>query len=147
MIVVTPPRDHHFQFKLDRTDWLAGRPGLTPLGKDDPVDAFAFEAETLWPHAHLDERWEADEERLILGEFKDVEALPRSLATCTRCHQPTVGPGLLAKFGSPESVLSQPDADRAAAWLKRAMLDGMAPLVTPIPVEVEVSVGLTWAGD
>jgi DNA polymerase-1 len=39
------------------------------------------------------------------------------------------------------------DADRAAGWLKRAMLDGMAPLVAPVPVEVEVKVGRTWGGD
>jgi DNA polymerase-1 len=39
------------------------------------------------------------------------------------------------------------DADRAAAWLKQAMLDGMAPLIAPVPIEVEVKVGRTWGGD
>jgi DNA polymerase-1 len=38
-------------------------------------------------------------------------------------------------------------ADVVSAWLRQAMLDGMAPLVDPVPVEVEVSVGRTWAGD
>ena len=38
-------------------------------------------------------------------------------------------------------------ADAAAAWLKRAMLDGMAELIAPVPVEVEVTVGRTWGGD
>jgi DNA polymerase-1 len=38
------------------------------------------------------------------------------------------------------------DADRAAAWLKRAMADGMAPLIDPVPVGVEVTVGRTWGG-
>jgi DNA polymerase-1 len=38
------------------------------------------------------------------------------------------------------------EADAAAAWLKQAMLDGMAPLVEPVPVEVEVKVGRTWGG-
>jgi DNA polymerase-1 len=37
-------------------------------------------------------------------------------------------------------------AEMAAAWLRRAMLDGMAPLVAPVPVEVEVSVAATWGG-
>jgi DNA polymerase I-like protein with 3'-5' exonuclease and polymerase domains len=37
-------------------------------------------------------------------------------------------------------------ADTAAAWLKRSMLDGMAPLVDRAPAEVEVAVGQTWAG-
>jgi DNA polymerase I-like protein with 3'-5' exonuclease and polymerase domains len=39
------------------------------------------------------------------------------------------------------------DASRTASWLKAAMLDGMAPLVAPVPVEVEVKVGRTWGGD
>jgi DNA polymerase-1 len=38
-------------------------------------------------------------------------------------------------------------ADAVSAWLKQAMLDGMAPLIAPVPVEVEVKVGRTWAGD
>jgi DNA polymerase-1 len=38
-------------------------------------------------------------------------------------------------------------ADAASAWLKQAMLDGMAPLVAPVPVEVEVNVGRTWGPD
>jgi DNA polymerase-1 len=40
----------------------------------------------------------------------------------------------------------EPDADLAAAWLRRAMIDGMAPLIDPVPVDVEVTVGPTWAG-
>jgi DNA polymerase-1 len=38
-------------------------------------------------------------------------------------------------------------ADAAAAWLKQAMLDGMAHLIDPVPVEVEVKVAQTWGGD
>ncbi|HEV8177669.1 MAG TPA: phage/plasmid primase, P4 family [Gemmatimonadales bacterium] len=38
------------------------------------------------------------------------------------------------------------DADTAAAWLVAAMKDGMADLVAPVPVEVEVQTGHTWAG-
>jgi DNA polymerase-1 len=37
-------------------------------------------------------------------------------------------------------------ADAAATWLRQAMLDGMAPLIDPVPVEVEVSTAPTWAG-
>ena len=36
--------------------------------------------------------------------------------------------------------------EEAAVWLRDAMQDGMAPLVTPVPVEVEVSAGRTWGG-
>jgi DNA polymerase-1 len=48
-----------------------------------------------------------------------------------------------------EVVVECPEADsgRTVKWLKRAMLDGMAPLVAPVPVEVEVKVGRTWGGD
>jgi DNA polymerase I len=38
-------------------------------------------------------------------------------------------------------------AEAAKAWLENAMLDGMAPLIDPVPVEVEVKVGRTWGGD
>jgi DNA polymerase-1 len=38
------------------------------------------------------------------------------------------------------------DAEAAAAWLSQAMRDGMAPLLAPVPVEVEVSIGRMWAG-
>jgi DNA polymerase I len=38
-------------------------------------------------------------------------------------------------------------ADRAAAWLREAMLDGMSPLIDPVPVDIEVKVARTWAGD
>ena len=37
-------------------------------------------------------------------------------------------------------------AGAAAAWLKAAMVDAMAPLIAPVPVEVEVQVARTWAG-
>jgi DNA polymerase-1 len=38
-------------------------------------------------------------------------------------------------------------ADAAAGWLEQAMLDGMAPLLDPVPVEVEVRKAQTWGGD
>jgi DNA polymerase-1 len=51
-------------------------------------------------------------------------------------------------FCHDEIVIEVPEADtsRAVEWLKRAMVDGMAPLTDPVPVEVEVTVGPTWAG-
>jgi len=38
-------------------------------------------------------------------------------------------------------------ADSAAAWLKAAMLDAMAPLLDPVPVAVEIKIGRTWGED
>lgn len=49
-----------------------------------------------------------------------------------------------------DEIVVECDADHAeavAVWLKQAMLDGMAPLIAPVPVEVEVSVGRTWGGN
>jgi DNA polymerase-1 len=37
--------------------------------------------------------------------------------------------------------------DSASGWLKKAMLDGMTPLIDPVPVQVEVKVAQTWAGE
>ena len=51
-------------------------------------------------------------------------------------------------FVHDEIVLEVPAADgeRAAAWLRGVMVEGMAPLIDPVPVEVEVTVGETWGG-
>jgi DNA polymerase-1 len=37
-------------------------------------------------------------------------------------------------------------AEAAGAWLKQAMLDAMAPLIDPVPVEVDVKAAPTWGG-
>lgn len=39
------------------------------------------------------------------------------------------------------------DAETAMAWLRACMVDGMAPLIDPVPVVVDVTVGRTWAGE
>jgi DNA polymerase I-like protein with 3'-5' exonuclease and polymerase domains len=44
-----------------------------------------------------------------------------------------------------ECDLAQVDA--VTTWLKQAMMDGMAPLVDPVPVEVEVEIGRTRNGN
>jgi DNA polymerase I-like protein with 3'-5' exonuclease and polymerase domains len=36
--------------------------------------------------------------------------------------------------------------NEVAVWVRDAMRDGMAPLLDPVPVEVEVSAGRTWGG-
>jgi DNA polymerase-1 len=36
--------------------------------------------------------------------------------------------------------------NEATVWVREAMRDGMAPLLAPVPVEVEVSAGRTWGG-
>jgi DNA polymerase-1 len=58
-------------------------------------------------------------------------------------------PGAVPVLVVHDEIIVECDADKAdaaAAWLKAAMLDGMTPLVAPVPVEVEVSVAPTWGG-
>jgi DNA polymerase-1 len=38
-------------------------------------------------------------------------------------------------------------AEAVSAWLRQAMVDAMAPLIDPVPVEVEVQASQTWGGD
>jgi DNA polymerase-1 len=56
-------------------------------------------------------------------------------------------PGAFPVLVVHDEIVVECDADQAgaaAAWVKQAMLDGMAPLIDPVPVEVEVKVGRTW---
>jgi hypothetical protein len=47
-----------------------------------------------------------------------------------------------------EIVVEVPEthAEVAKAWVAKAMTDAMAPLIDPVPVEVEAKVGKTWGG-
>lgn len=48
-----------------------------------------------------------------------------------------------------DEIVLECDAEAAndvAAWLKQAMIDAMAPLIAPVPVEVGAKIGQTWAG-
>jgi len=59
-------------------------------------------------------------------------------------------PGALPVLAVHDEIVIEADTDQAGAveaWLKKAMVDAMAPLLTPVPVEVEVKTGRTWGGD
>jgi DNA polymerase-1 len=59
-------------------------------------------------------------------------------------------PGAVPVLAVHDEIVVECDADQAEAvaeWLRRAMLDGMALLAEPVPVEVEVMVAPTWGGD
>jgi DNA polymerase-1 len=59
-------------------------------------------------------------------------------------------PGALPVLFCHDEIVVECDDDQAeaaSAWLRQAMLDGMAPLLEPVPVVVEVAVGRTWAVD
>jgi DNA polymerase I len=59
-------------------------------------------------------------------------------------------PGAFPVLAVHDEVVVEADANQADAvvvWLKKAMVDAMAPLIDPVPVEVDVKVGATWGGD
>jgi DNA polymerase I-like protein with 3'-5' exonuclease and polymerase domains len=59
-------------------------------------------------------------------------------------------PGAVPVLAVHDEVVVECDegqAEAATTWLKRVMVEAMAPLVDPVPVDVEVRVGRTWAGD
>jgi DNA polymerase-1 len=41
---------------------------------------------------------------------------------------------------------AEDQAEAVATWLRTAMIDGMAPFLDPVPVEVEITVAPTWGG-
>lgn len=58
-------------------------------------------------------------------------------------------PGAFPVLAVHDEVVLEADAgqaEAAASWLKQAMLDAMAPLIEPVPVEVDVKVAPTWGG-
>jgi DNA polymerase-1 len=82
----------------------------------------------------------------VQGTEADGAKLAMALLSERREQCPGAFPVL---FGHDEIVIEADagQADAAAAWLKQAMLDAMAPLLEPVPVGVEVSIARTWGGD
>jgi DNA polymerase-1 len=59
-------------------------------------------------------------------------------------------PGAFPVLAIHDEIVIEADADQAeaaASWLKTAMVDAMTPLIAPVPVEVEVTIARTWAGN
>lgn len=58
-------------------------------------------------------------------------------------------PGAVPVIACHDEIVVECDAEQAPvveAWLRLAMLDGMAPLVHPVPVEIETQIGPSWGG-
>jgi DNA polymerase-1 len=58
-------------------------------------------------------------------------------------------PGAVPVLAVHDEIVVEADAAQAeavAGWLKGAMIDAMAPLIDPVPVEVEVRICQTWGG-
>jgi DNA polymerase-1 len=58
-------------------------------------------------------------------------------------------PGAIPVLAVHDELVVECDAEQAeavAGWLQQALLEGMAPLIDPVPVAVEVQVAPTWGG-
>ena len=98
LIVVTPPQDQRFKFTLDRPEFLAGRLGLKPLGKDDPVDTSSFESLFLPNRDGVGAEQNGTPERVAhRARYRTLREIPSSLESCVQCHRTTVEQQL---FGS-----------------------------------------------
>jgi DNA polymerase-1 len=77
-----------------------------------------------------------------------ADGLKRALALLWERRQQA--PGAFPVLAVHDEIVvecGQEDAATAAAWLKAAMIDGMADWLAPVPVEVETRTAATWAGD
>jgi len=116
LIAVTPAHDQHFKFTLDRAEFLAGRLGLKPLGKDDPVDTSSFESVILPNRMALaPSKTEPPSESLIALRYKTLREIPSSLESCVRCH--SYRNQLFGSSGPLKAAFIQSDADEAPATI------------------------------
>ena len=113
LIVVTPSQDQHFKFTLDRSEFVAGKLGLKPLGKDDPVDTSSFELITSPRRAPS--KTEPPSESLIGLKYKTLREVPSSLEGCVRCH--SYRNQLFGSSGPVKAAFLQSDPDKAAATI------------------------------
>jgi DNA polymerase-1 len=110
------------------------------------------------PRAPIDTRTLAGRRRLAVERFTEklntpvqgtgADGLKSALALLWERRDQA--PGAFPILAVHDEIVVECDADwveAAAAWLKQAMLDGMAPLLAPVPVEVEVTPAVTWGGD
>ena len=120
LIVVTPPQDQRFKFTLDRPELLAGRLGLKPLGKDDPVDTSSFESIILPNRMALaPSKTDPPSESLIALRYKTLREIPSSLKSCVQCHGGggTVRNQLFGFTREQKAAFLQSDPDEAAATI------------------------------
>jgi hypothetical protein len=128
LIVVTKEFDKRFKFTLDRKDLLAGGTGLKLIGKDDPVDPSSFESIFSYNRVMSippPPPTFPPTESLILGQYKTVRAMPRSLATCVECHGETTRANIFpANFQPKNEPYVQPtdpvQADETVVKIKEA---------------------------
>jgi DNA polymerase-1 len=82
----------------------------------------------------------------VLGTEADALKIALGLLWQRRQQCPGAHPVLVVHD---EVVVEAPaeEADVASGWLRQALIDAMAPLVEPVPVEVEVKIPGSWGGE
>ena len=110
---------------------LAGRRRVLKVGKKGTDGAYPNVTEAL--------------NTPVQGSGADGLKLALALLWERRAECPTAAPVLVVHD---EIVLEVPEADAGPAtdWLKRCMVDAVAPLLDPVPVEVEARAARTWGG-
>jgi DNA polymerase-1 len=110
------------------------------------------------PSAPVTTRTLAGRRRLNVERFTEKLNLPvqgtgadgLKLALALLWERRAECPGAFPVLAVHDEIVVECDAGQAEAvkvWLRQAMLDGMTPLIDPVPVEVDVEAGRTWAGD
>jgi DNA polymerase-1 len=110
---------------------LGGRRRVLPVAKGPPDDRYPNTTEALNTPV---QGTGADGLKRAIGLLWERRAQCPGAVPVIFCHD--------------EIVLEAPEGEGfwASQWLKACMIDGMAPLIEPVPVEVEMTTGLTWAG-
>ena len=117
LIGVTSANDVRFKYTLDRKDFLATETGMKLIGKDDPVDNSGFESGVAVPRISTITAWQSipPTESLVLEHYKTVAEMPKSMATCVKCHGDATRTNIFANFGSRNAAYVQSDPDEADA--------------------------------
>jgi DNA polymerase-1 len=128
-----------------REAFFAAYPGLRRWHRSVPKAAMATRSLAGRRRQNV-ERYTEKLNLPVQGTGADGLKLALALLWERRAECPGAFPVLVVH----DEIVAEADADRAGAvkdWLTRAMADAMAPLIDPVPVEVDVKSGRTWAGD
>jgi hypothetical protein len=117
LIVVTSGHDIRFKYTLDRKEFVAAGTGLKLIGEDDRVDNSDFESGVAVPRIATTTAWRSipPTESLVLEHYKTVAEMPKSMATCVKCHGDATRTNIFANFGSRKAACVQSDPDEADA--------------------------------
>jgi DNA polymerase-1 len=131
----------HRRVKLSRTAetrTLAGRRRLIPSADPSKPEDERRRFEAAMHRERLNTP--------VQGTGADGLKLALALLWERRAEMPGTFP-VLAVHDEIVLECDQVEANAVSAWLRKAMLDAMTPLISPVPVEVDVKVARTWGGD